>query len=231
MKLDVVYEDEYLLVVNKPSGLVVNVSETSPRDTLRDIIISEYSKLFGGEDQSDVYVKRGGIVHRLDKETSGVILIAKNKAVFKELQGQFSNREIEKEYIALVHGLVDEERIEVDAPLGRNPKKRVKMAIVEGGRDSLTIVEKIKEVEIPDWKFTLIRAYPKTGRTHQIRVHLSALNHPVVGDRLYSGRRQQLSREVFNRLMLHSHKISFTHPQTSQKVTFEAILPSEFNLS
>lgn len=228
-KLDVIYEDESLLVINKPAGLVVNLSETTKEGTLQNLILERYPRLFEESENSE-FVKRSGIVHRLDKETSGVMVVAKDEGTFEDLKKQFQERQVEKEYIALVIGRVEENLIEVNAPVARNPKNRLKVAVVRNGREAVTVIEKMREIKWQNMTATLVKVYPKTGRMHQIRVHLAALDHPVVGDNLYAGRKRSVSsREYFGRLMLHSRKISFSHPLKKEKVIFEALTPSEFS--
>jgi len=230
-KLNIIYEDGFISAINKPPGLVVNVSQTSPSDTLQDLVFKKYSKVFKECNPKSVFFEKGGLVHRLDKETSGIILFAKTEDVFSNLQMQFKGRGVKKEYIALVHEFMIEDYLEISAPLGRNPNNRVKMAVVEGGKEALTFVEKVEEIEYKGWRFTLVKVFPKTGRTHQIRVHLAAMNHTIVGDNVYSGRRQLKSRELFSRLMLHAHEIEFLHPGIKEKMSLTAPLPREFDLS
>ena len=214
---EIIFEDNDILVLNKPSGLVVNVSETTKEGTLQDWVAENYPGNVG---------ERNGLVHRLDRETSGVVVFAKNEAAFENLQAQFKAREVEKEYLALVFGELKDEALEVNAPIDRNPRSRTKMAVVEGGREAVTRIEKVKVIGDGEEKMTLIKAFPRTGRTHQIRVHLAALGHPVIGDSMYAGQKRSISsREEFGRLMLHAHKITFTHPGTGERVTFEAVVP------
>ena len=225
-----IHEDKYVLVLNKPIGLVVNTSETSPEDTLQEYLKKELSKELKNADPESEFYMRSGLVHRLDKETSGVILVAKSEDSFMALKKQFMEREVEKEYVALVFGEIEENKLEINAPIARNPRKRTQMAIVAGGREASTMIEKIKVLSEEDQVMTLIRAFPKTGRTHQIRVHLAAMNHPVVGDNPYAGKRRGVSsRKQFGRLMLHAHKITFKHPKDGEFVTYEAPLPSSLS--
>lgn len=227
--IDIIYEDEYIFVINKPSGLIVNVSKTAQEKTLQEMVMEsdKYSHLFEGISEDSVFYKRGGMAHRLDKDTSGIILFAKDEESLAGLMEEFKSREVSKEYIALVYGEISEEIIEIDAPLGRNPNTRTKMAITEPGRPSLTIIERIKDVTMEDIHFTLVRAKPVTGRTHQIRVHLAALNHPVVGDNMYAGRRRnEITKDKYGRLMLHAHKLTIKHPKSGKLMTFEAPLPT-----
>jgi 23S rRNA pseudouridine1911/1915/1917 synthase len=168
-------------------------------------------------------------VHRLDKDTSGVLLIAKDERSFKVLQKQFKRHEVGKQYKALVIGEVKDEEFEINAPLKRNPKNRFKFAVVSGGKDALTKGVKLGVGEIEGNKYTLLDIFPKTGRTHQIRVHLAAMGFPIIGDNLYSNKLQLKKwSEFFPRMMLHAQKITFLHPITREEMSFEADLPSEF---
>jgi 23S rRNA pseudouridine1911/1915/1917 synthase len=217
--LNIVHEDDFLLCVNKPEGLVVNNSETSTDVTLQNMLF-EYLAIPPGEDD---FHSRCGIVHRLDKDTSGVLLVAKTVDSFENLQAQFKNREIEKEYLAVVYGSDLEPLFEIRAPIARNPKNRKKYAVVASGKEAFTKFEKIREFMLKGKRLTLLRVFPKTGRTHQIRVHLAAMGNPIVGDILYSGEIQyKHSKEMYGRLMLHATRISFRHPQNSHPVEYVA---------
>lgn len=194
--MEVVYEDEDLLVVNKPPGLVID----------REVL------------------ETGGrlVVHRLDKDTSGLLVFAKGRGALNNLQRQFKERRVKKRYLALVHGRVEPRSGTINKPLGRNPKDTKKFAIVEGGRESVTryLVKKCFE------NYTLLELTPLSGRTHQIRVHLKSIDHPVVGDQFYTSRRQQKEDEKFcKRQFLHAYRLSFTHPVTGEWLTFELGLP------
>lgn len=224
----IIFEDNEILVLDKPSGMVTNVSETSAAGTLQEWVHENYSQNFEGGDGSDFYT-RSGLVHRLDKETSGIVIFAKTREAFENLQAQFKSRGVEKEYVALVFGEFEEGAVEIDAPIARNPKSRTKMAVVEGGKGAVTRIERVNIMGAGDSKMTLVKAFPKTGRTHQIRVHLAAFGHPIIGDDLYAGQRRSISsREVFGRLMLHANKITFTHPKTGKRVSFESEIPHDF---
>lgn len=227
-KIHTIFEDEHILVLNKPSRMVVNVSNTATKDTLQQFLEKKLSVELAKADKGSEFYKRSGLVHRLDKETSGVILSAKDEDTFKTLQAQFKSRGVQKEYVALVLGQIEQEKIEINAPIARNPNKKTSFAVVSEGKSATTRVEKIKDLSIDSMQMTLIKAFPKTGRTHQIRVHLAAMNHPIVGDDLYAGRKRSvITRSRFGRLMLHAHKITFKHPNSGETVTFEATLPSE----
>ena len=224
--LKIIYQDDRLLAVDKPAGMVVNISKTSPEGTLQEVFIPLINKSDNPESE---FNERGGIVHRLDKDTSGVLVAAKDEETFNLLQKQFKERQVVKEYLALVHGKIDDEVFEVNAPIKRNPRNRFKNAIVKEGKEAVTRFEKEKETEEADETLTLLKAYPLTGRTHQIRVHLAALGHPVVGDELYSSKKQRAKwQEIYGRMMLHAVRLSITHPFTGEALHLEAPIPSEF---
>jgi 23S rRNA pseudouridine1911/1915/1917 synthase len=163
-------------------------------------------------------VLRPGIVHRLDRDTSGVILVAKNDAAHNALARQLKERTIEKVYLALVEGTPKPAEGTIDAPIARDPRRRQRMAVVEGGRDAATAYRVIERFA----GYSLVEARPKTGRTHQIRVHLAAIGHPIVGDRLYGKR-----SELIDRQFLHALRISFAHPRSGERTTVEAALADD----
>lgn len=228
MEPTILYEDQDLLVINKPSGMVVNRAESVKGETVQDWIegkgitgITSTTSTTGTE-----FEKRSGVVHRLDKETSGVLLIAKTPEAFAELQRQFKAREVEKTYVALVHGRVEPKEGVIREPVGRLPWNRERFGVLAGGREAETEYKTI--LKILNEEFTLLELYPKTGRTHQIRVHLKSINHPVVGDPLYAGRKTaRRDREWCPRLFLHAKKIVFKHPVSSKMISVEAPLPGE----
>lgn len=242
-KLSVIYEDNDLLVVNKPSGVIVNNSDTTARvQTLQDMVASYrgipkdpirlITKRQAGEWESpeDAFVNRCGIVHRLDKETSGILLVAKTIPVFIKLQEQFKSREVHKTYRALAHGKITPTKGEISVPVGRLEFNRKRFGVVAGGRESVTHYEIQKYYENPKTKeiLTLVELYPKTGRTHQIRVHLQYIGHPIFGDELYAGRKTaREDRKMLTRVFLHAAKITFTHPATGKQMNLEAPLPEE----
>ena len=227
MNLEIIFEDDSLLVINKKPGVVVNISKTSPTDTVQNTLQEMYD--FDHNDKSE-FGLRNGVVHRLDKGTSGVLAIAKNEETFEGLKAQFVNREVEKEYLTLVLGRVEEPAFEVDAPLSRNPRNRLKMAVVRGGRAAFTKFELVKNINLANMEVSLLKCFPESGRTHQIRVHLASLQYPVMGDVVYMTRKQLLlSGELFDRLMLHARKIRFVHPEVKKEMSFEAPLPAEFS--
>lgn len=235
-KIEKIYEDDDLLVLNKPFGLVVNRSNTTKSRTLQDILEEEY-RVFDYSSQLPVetdfeveYSSRSGIVHRLDKDTSGVIVVAKDYDTFLDLQKQFKSREIKKNYLALVFGYPQQYLFEVNAPISRNPMNRLTYAIVKDGKEALTRFEVISVHAFEEYNLALLNVMPLTGRTHQIRVHLKALNMPIVGDVLYSTAKQiNFARVHFGRMMLHAHKIMLKHPKLRKDMIFEAALPKMFD--
>jgi len=175
------------------------------------------------------FINRGGVVHRLDKETSGILLLAKNPEAFIELQRQFKEREVKKVYQALAHGKVPQEG-EINVPVGRLPWNRKQFGIVPGGRESKTEYKVLATYENPKDKeiLSLVELYPQSGRTHQIRVHLKYIGHPIFADFLYAGRKTaRKDRNILPRVFLHAAKISFSHPKTHETMTFESPLPIE----
>ncbi len=221
--LDIVYEDETLVVVNKPAGLVVHPAAGTPSGTLANALAYHFQSL------PDRGV-RPGIVHRLDRDTSGLLVVAKTDAALENLSDQFRDRTVFKSYVALVHGRVASASGRIDQPLARDPSNRTRMAVVRGGRQSLTLYRVRRSFE----RFTLLDVELKTGRTHQIRVHLAWIKHPVVADETYGGGRDntiqdpRLRARVRNlgRHFLHAEKLGFKHPATGEFMKFESALPA-----
>lgn len=214
--LDVVYEDSDILVVNKPAGMVVHPAFGHDSGTLVNAVLARCPDLsgVGGE-------LRPGIVHRLDKDTSGLIVVAKGDAALRDLQAQFKGREVQKAYLALVEGQVSPPTGSIDAPIGRDPRARKKMAVIQrGGRESQT---EYRVLETYD-EHTLVEAHPLTGRTHQIRIHLAFIGHPIVGDPVYGFRKQRVKAP---RLFLHAARLAFRLPATGERREFEAPLPDD----
>jgi 23S rRNA pseudouridine1911/1915/1917 synthase len=212
--LDIIYEDEDLVVVNKPSGLVVYPGAGHEGGTL-------INGLLRGRTLAQVGAPvRPGIVHRLDKETSGVIVVAKTDMAYYHLIEQFKRREVSKHYLALVHGTFAEDEGCIEAPIGRDPQQRKRMKVLaSGGKVAITEFTVRKR-----WPAgTLLEAHPLTGRTHQIRVHFSAIGHPILGDRLYGA-----SRDSSERLMLHAWQLELWHPRSGQRMHWIAPAPAEF---
>ena len=226
--LDIVYEDSSLIVVNKPAGMVVHPAPGNPDRTLVNALLHHCGELGDGGDDL-----RPGIVHRLDKETSGLIVAAKTEQVRRHLCTQFEKREVGKKYLALVWGNVREEKGEIDRPVGRHPVDRKKMSTESRrGRDALTLWKVSERFTTA----TLLEIQIKTGRTHQIRVHLSGLGHPVVGDKVYGGASRLLSIKdtklraqikVFPRNALHAAALSFMHPEKGERMVFQTPLPDD----
>lgn len=234
--IPILYEDSELLIINKPAGITVNRSETTTNDTIQDWA-EEYLHIAKGvghsEDTETDFYDRGGIVHRLDKETSGVLVLAKTPEAFTKIQQQFKERVIEKKYQALTHGVVTPATGEIKAPVGRLPWNRTQFGIVAGGRDSVTFYNRLAVYELPGigsgrQKGSLLELSPQTGRTHQIRVHLKYIGHPIFADFLYAGRKTARDdRKFLTRVFLHAESLTLTHPRLGERMSFHAPLPEE----
>ena len=211
--LNIIYEDDDLLVVNKPAGMTVHPAPGHSSHTLVNAALFHFPGL---ADVSDSL--RPGVVHRLDKDTSGVMLVAKNRVAQANLSDQFKAHSVDKSYVALVKGHLTPERGIIEAPMGRSPRNRKKMAVVTEGREARTEYRVIKYVG----KYSLLEVMPETGRTHQIRVHLSAIGYPVVGDSVYGVKSPYLSRQF-----LHASRLGFKHPSTGEYVEFTSELPPD----
>jgi len=224
----ILFQDNDLLILDKPSGMTVNRSDTTREETVQDWLEKEHMQKSKTSNQSDFF-QRSGIVHRLDKETSGILIVAKNESAFLELQRQFKERLVEKSYTALVHGKVIPEHGEILAPVGRLSFNRKRFGVIAGGRQAVTTYNVMRTlVNGQNEEFSLLELYPKTGRTHQIRVHLKYIHHPVVSDELYAGRKTARNdRKALPRLFLHAGKISIIHPSMKEKISFESPLPHE----
>lgn len=214
--LDVLYEDDDVAVINKPAGLVVHPAPGHPEGTLVNALLAHFPDL-SDPDQP----KRPGIVHRLDKDTSGVIIVAKHPGARRFLQRQFREREVEKTYLALVRGIPDATRGKIEAPIGRDPDHRQRLWVVPEGRPAVTEFE-LRETFS---QFSVLIVTPITGRTHQIRVHLAAIDHPVVNDTQY-GYRRGAPELPAQRQCLHAWKLRITVP-AGERMTFEAPLPDD----
>lgn len=235
MEPPILFEDNELLVINKPPGIVVNRAESVKGETVQDWAEKRFTiddLRLTNEDQD--FKNRAGIVHRIDKETSGILLIAKNPQAFRELQRQFKERIVKKTYLAIVHGKLVPDVGEIRAPVGRLPWNRERFGIVPEGKEAVTKYKVIKtEQANPKNKkevLSLVELYPESGRTHQIRVHLKYLNHPIVADFLYAGRKTARDDRTWApRVMLHAWKISFAHPKTQALVAIEAPIPDDMS--
>lgn len=212
--LDIVYEDDDVLVVNKPQGMVVHPAPGHPDHTLVNALMyhSPLSTINGEF--------RPGIVHRIDKDTSGLLMVAKNDRAHQSLAAQLKAKTTKREYIALVHGRIKEEKGTIDAPLGRSRKDRKKQAIVANGRHAVTHFKVLERYR----NYTLIKCRLETGRTHQIRVHLASIGHPLAGDPLYGPRKTLPGRGQY----LHARLLGFVHPTTGKEMVFTAPLPAYF---
>ncbi|MFZ5425248.1 MAG: RluA family pseudouridine synthase [Patescibacteria group bacterium] len=223
----IIFEDANILVLNKPSGCVVNRSHTAEEGTVQHFLLN-YLKIPLNE--STPFNQRTGLAHRLDRDTSGVLLVGKTEEYFNYLLALFKNREISKEYIALVYGKLAQDVIEINAPIGRNPNNRFKFAITSEGKEASTRIEKIKEISYNSHTLTVVKAYPKTGRTHQIRVHLAALGTAVIGDLMYLSTQKRIAlSEDFPRLMLHAYSVSWNSSIYKTPNSFQAPLPKLFS--
>jgi 23S rRNA pseudouridine1911/1915/1917 synthase len=211
--LKIIYKDSDLLVIDKPSGLTVHPTPSNPGHTLVNAVLAHFPNLPNGDN-----ALRPGIVHRLDKDTSGLILIAKNRQALNNLSNQFKKRLVLKTYLVMVKGHLSPHRGFIEAPIGRNSHNRKCMAVVENGRDARTEYKVIKYIG----DCSLLEVKPETGRTHQIRVHLSAIGYPVLGDTTYGVKSPLLSRQF-----VHAHRLGFKLPSSGQFIEFISELPSD----
>jgi 23S rRNA pseudouridine1911/1915/1917 synthase len=267
----ILFEDQDLAVISKPTGVVVNMSDTVTEPTLQEwwmsylqsknsqtvataqwraLVSADFPEEYGSPEE--IFAQRGGIVHRLDKETSGVMILAKNPGSLAELLRQFRVREVHKKYVCLVHGKFQVLADTLTLPLGRSMHNRTQFAVSAEGRAAETqyqvqayyprlniekITAEVAEAPIRNWRkkllssyqgFSLVECWPKTGRTHQIRVHMSHIRHPIVADETYlGGKREQLDMLWCPRLFLHAAEVEFIHPRTKKTVRFSSPLPSD----
>ncbi len=215
--LDIIYEDKDIIVVNKPKGMVVHPANGNPDGTLVNAIMAickDSLSGIGGE-------IRPGIVHRLDKDTSGIIIVAKNDKAHISLSEQIKDHEVKKTYIALVRGIVKENEATIHMPIGRSEKDRKKMAVTKKGKEAITHFKVLERYD----KYTLLQVNIETGRTHQIRVHLSQIGYPVVGDEVYSNGKNEWN---IKGQCLHAKSLEFKHPTIGEKMYLEAELPEYF---
>lgn len=233
--LEIIYEDEFLAVINKPADMVVHPAKGNWSGTLVNALRFHFRQLSGVNGDY-----RPGIVHRLDRDTSGVILVAKEEITHRELSAQFEQRKVFKEYLAITQGVLDRDSDYIEGRIGRHPSDRVKMAVMDDedeiGKDACSYYEVIERFR----GFSFCRIQPRTGRTHQIRVHLASVGCPVLADKIYSGRDSlslsdlvpdldpQADELLMPRQALHAGRLRFQHPQSRQMITAEAPLPPEF---
>ena len=213
MPLEVVYQDGYIVVINKPAGLSVHPGPGHPDRTLVNVLLALCPDIQGIGDGV-----RPGIVHRLDKDTSGLMVVAKTHQAHRSLSAQIKNRHVIKGYMALATGAITPPNGQIDAPIARDPRHRKRMAVVLGGRDSSSRYRVLESIA----GFSLVEIYLKTGRTHQVRVHLAHLGHPLLGDALY-GR----TSPVLSRHFLHANHLGFKHPETGEDMEFHSSLPDD----
>jgi 23S rRNA pseudouridine1911/1915/1917 synthase len=233
--LNIAHEDEDLIVLDKPAGMVVHPGSGISSGTLANALVHHFNQLSGRAG-----LIRPGIVHRIDKDTSGLLIVAKNDFTHERLSDQFRDRKVFKLYFALVYGRSKHERGEIDSNIGRDPRHRTRMAVLRGGagRPALTIYEVDRRLQSGSDEFTLLRVQIKTGRTHQIRVHLTSLGYPVVGDSIYgAGRDKSVSSSAIrgairsmNRQFLHATRLELTHPRTGELLKLESPLPAELEV-
>ncbi len=218
IELDIIYEDEWLLVINKPPRLTVHPGAGAPSGTLANALAYHFGQL--SRVQGPL---RPGIVHRLDRDTSGVILVAKDDLTHHALAAQFRERTVKKEYHAVVKNVIELDADLISAPLGRHRTHRTKQAVrLDVGRPSETYFEVIERFEAATW----VKCMPRTGRTHQIRVHMASIRHPIISDRVYGGVVHHLQK-ICPRQALHARKLTFRHPQSGDQMQVEAPLPTE----
>lgn len=251
MDIPILYEDEAVVVIDKPVGVICNRAETVKVETLQDWFDKKYeirsskSEIINNSqpiDDEQYFLERSGLVHRLDKETSGVMVMAKTVTAFVELLRQFREREVQKTYVALTHGIWKVKHGEIALPIGRRRDDRQKMGVVESGRESVTGYRVLSEYKKWDFPrelrveergytgFTLVEFRPKTGRMHQIRVHARHMGHPIVGDEQYGGRkRSREDRKWCGHVMLQAKTLELTHPITKERAVWASKL--EFDLT
>ena len=213
--LSVVYEDDEVLVIDKPAGIVTHPGPGHTTGTLAGALLAYHPALGGVGDPA-----RPGIVHRLDKDTSGLLMVAKTDESLRSLAAQLKSRSVTKGYLALVKGRIEPSEGVIDAPLGRNPRHRKKIAVVAEGRNARTGYKTLKELD----GYTLLEVAPETGRTHQIRVHLAAVGHPIIGDGTYGGRHPALSRQF-----LHASYLKFRLPGSGKEIELRSRLPQDLS--
>lgn len=240
MEIPIIFEDSEIVVIDKPSGIVCNRAETITEPTLQDWWDGRYKipnhKFSNSQIEDEKYfVERSGLVHRLDRETSGVMVMAKTTDAFVSLLKQFKQHSVQKVYMALTHGYWDAKEGQIDLPIARRRDDRKKFGVREDGRESVTRYEVLteynnwefpKELKVDDRGyvgFTLVEFKPRTGRTHQIRVHAKQMGHPIVGDFDYAGRkRSREDRKWAHRVLLQAQKIEFEHPRNGKRIHFES---------
>ena len=214
INIEYIYKDQDIILINKPAGIIVHPGTKNPKHTLLNGILNDFPEIkYVGN------AERPGIVHRLDKETSGILIVARNNRSFESLSNMFKSRKIHKEYVCLVKGIVNPVEGTINSPIARHPRLKIKQAIVINGKESITKYKTMKNIK----NFSLLRIQLFTGRMHQIRVHLSSIGHPILGDSLYGKK----NNELFKRHFLHANKIVFDHPITKNLMEFKSDLPKD----
>lgn len=250
MNIPILLEDTAMLVINKPPSVVVNRAQSVKTQTIQDWLEDKFPELKNkpprttnvkpvkAEGEEVVYdpvvefYNRSGIVHRIDKETSGILLITKTPESFSALKQQFMDRTVKKSYLAIIHELMPSQEGTINAPIGRLPWNKEQFGVVPDGKESQTrykvLASYSKEVKKKKERYQLVECFPETGRTHQIRVHLKYINRPILGDYLYAGRKTARDdRTWVPRVMLHAANITFNHPTTSESVNINAPIPED----
>ncbi|WP_025641021.1 RluA family pseudouridine synthase [Schnuerera ultunensis] len=217
LPLDIIYEDKDIVIVNKPEDMVVHPAPGNPTGTLVNALLYHVDSLYSGKD-----IIRPGIVHRLDKDTSGLLAVAKNEIAYNSLIQQLKNRSMERIYEALVYGVLNSDEGTINVPIGRHPVDRKRMTVrKENGKEAITHFKALEKFQ----DYTLLEASLETGRTHQIRVHMAYINHPIVGETVYSKRKNEFGLKS---QLLHAKKLGFVHPRRSKYMEFEIELPVKF---
>ena len=223
MKPTIIFQDESILVLAKPPGWIVNEAATTTDQPVVQKWLGEMKYPLSGS-----RLLRSGIVHRLDKETSGILLVAKTQDAFENLQAQFKAKKVTKSYLALLHGRLKQAEGAVEAAVGRLPWRRDRFGVLPGGREAKTSYKTLGVYKKGSEVYTLAEAFPETGRTHQIRIHFKYLGNPVVSDEFYAGRKTARGDRLWcPRLFLHAKSISFSHPETGVKKSFSLKLPGD----
>lgn len=234
MNISILYEDDDLLVVDKPSGIVVNRAKSVKGETMQDWaekkLAIDHSSTDSESDLMKLFLDRSGICHRLDKDTSGCLLVAKNPRSLEVLLTQFKDRVVKKRYTTLVFGNVSPDTGTIKAPIGRIPWRHGFFGVMPRGKHAVTHYKRLSLYKFDNDQYSLLSVTIETGRTHQIRVHLQYINHPVVGDMFYAGRKRSRKVAVWcPRLFLHSSFVSFKHPRTGKLLSVECPLPAELS--
>ncbi|KKU83829.1 hypothetical protein A2973_05475 [Candidatus Gottesmanbacteria bacterium RIFCSPLOWO2_01_FULL_49_10] len=234
LDIKTLFEDHALLVIHKPPGIVVNRAASVKEETVEDWVEKKLSAVSCQlSAQNSDFCSRAGIVHRIDKETSGILIIAKTPEAFVELQRQFKERAVKKTYLAIVHGKLVPEEGEIRVPVGRLPWNPERFGVVPGGKEAVTRYKVVKsqKSKVKSEDISLVELYPETGRTHQIRVHMKYINHPIVGDYLYAGRKVSRRDRAGDapRVMLHAWKVEFEHPASGKHLAIESPIPDDMN--